>query len=210
MKKNNRFARRGVRVLLATAVLLALAGLVPLSLGLWIDFSEEPTASDIIVVLSGGYTRAPYAAELYAKRFAPEIWISRPRPPSGHIKLADIGVPLPAEESVNQQVLLKMGVPKNRIRFFGFDVISTADEAAALRREFPFRDKDILIVTSRFHARRARLTFQRALPGARVRVTATPYENATRLWWTDKELASNSILEACKLAYFLVGGRMKR
>ena len=186
------------------------ACLSPFALGWWIDFSDEPVKSDIIVVLAGGYTRSPYAGELYAQGYAPDIWISQPKRSTALLKLDAIGVRLPTEESITRQILLKMKVPESRIHLYGRDVLSTADEALALRREFPFQDRKILVVTSRFHARRARLTFRRILPEADIRVTATPYESFTRRWWKDKELASNAILEVFKTAYFLTGGRMRQ
>jgi uncharacterized SAM-binding protein YcdF (DUF218 family) len=73
-------------------------------------------------------------------------------------------------------------------------------------REFDYRGKKILIVTSRYHARRARLIFRRLLPGADIRVVG-PQDRDYRHWWRDRELADQGVLEVAKLVYFLVGGR---
>jgi uncharacterized SAM-binding protein YcdF (DUF218 family) len=92
---------------------------------------------------------------------------------------------------------------------YGRDVNSTAAEGEALRREFPSAGKKILIVTTRFHARRARLTFGLLLPGAEVRVVAAPFNDANTDWWTNKEYAENAVMETVKTLYFILGGRMK-
>ena len=185
------------------------AGLAALALpfsGWWIDFGEQPVKSDVIVALAGDFARPFHAADLYAQGFAPEVWISRPRRPAGEARLDAIGVQLPREESVDRQILLKEGVPDAHIHLYGHDVLSTVDEARSLRREFLPQGMKILIVTSRYHARRSRMIFRRVFPDADVRVIAAPDENFTRKWWKSKELAQNTVLELFKTAYYLAGG----
>ncbi len=199
--------------LYAGLLALALAAAARLSLsavGWWIDFGEKPVKSDVLVVLAGGYARPAYAAELFAQGCAPEIWIGRPRRPSPLVELDKMGIHLPREEDIDREILLKRGVPEDRIRLYGRDVNSTADEASALRAELPPGTKTILAVTSRFHARRARIILRRLVPGVAIRVAATPYEAFDRRWWKNKELAQNGALEIFKTAYFLAGGRMRR
>lgn len=205
---------RGLRRIALALVSLALAAVVSavaaaFAVGWWIDFGQQPVKSDIIVVLAGDYARPAYAADLYVQGFAPEVWISRPRRLSAHSKLDGLGIRLPREESINRDILIKRGVPAKRIRLYGNGVNSTADEAAALREEFPFRGKNLLVVTSRFHARRTRLVFRRLIPEASVVVAASPYKNFTTKWWRDKELASNAVLEMFKTVFFLAGGRIR-
>jgi uncharacterized SAM-binding protein YcdF (DUF218 family) len=198
--------------LYAGLLALALASSAPLALyaiGWWIDFGQQPIKSDVLVVLTGDYARPAYAAELFAQGFAPEVWLSRPRRLSALAQLDLMDIHLPREEDINREILVKRGVPKDRIRFYGRDVVSTADEASALRGEFPSRGKRILVVTSRFHARRALITLRRFLPEADVRVVATPYEHFDRRWWKDKELSQNAMFEVLKTFYFLSGGRMR-
>ncbi len=198
--------------LLAGFLTLALVGSMRLTLfviGWWIDCSEQPVKSDILVVLAGDYARPSYAAELYAQGYAPDIWISRPKRLSTLVTLDRLGIRLPNEESVNRQILVKRGVPDRHIRLYGLDAKSTADEALTLRREFPPSGKKILVVTSRYHVRRSRLIFHRFLPEADIRVVAAPYEDSNQKWWKNKELAQNALLEIFKTLYFLSGGRMQ-
>jgi uncharacterized SAM-binding protein YcdF (DUF218 family) len=191
------------------ALLAAAAARLALSaVGWWIDSADEPVKSDIIVVLAGDYARAAFAAELYAQGLAPDVWISRPRRLSALVKLDGLGIHLPAEESIDREILIKRGVPENHIRLYARDAVSTADEAEALGREFPAAGKKILVVTSRFHARRSRMIFRRLLPKAEIRVAAAP-EASYREWWKDKELAERAVMEPLKALFFWAGGRMR-
>ena len=194
--------------LLALALAVS-ARLALLGVGWWIDFGEAPAKSDVMVVLAGSFARPAYAAELFAQGYAPEVWLSRPRRPSSLVELDKLDVHLPREEEINREILMKRGVPKDRIRFYGGIVNSTADEASELRRDFPPKGKKILLVTSRFHARRSRLIFRTILPEADLRVVSTPYEDFDRRWWKSKELLQNGIGEIVKVIYFLCGGRMR-
>lgn len=194
-------------VLLAAAAPACLAALALAAVGWWIDFSEEPQASDLIVVLAGNYTRPPYAADLYLRGLAPEIWLGRPLRTEPERIVLGLDIPLPPEERINRQILLKKGVPASRIRFYGENVNSTVEEAEALERSVDTAGKRVLVVTSRAHARRARLIFRKYHPKAALRVAATPYEYRVRWWWTDKILAGNAILETFKTAYYLLDGR---
>jgi uncharacterized SAM-binding protein YcdF (DUF218 family) len=191
-------------------IAIGAASVAAFGVGWWVNFGQPPVKSDIIVALAGSYSRPAYAADLYVQGLAPEVWISRPRRQSAHSQLDNLGISLPREENINRDILLKRGVPAKSIRFYGDGVNSTADEAAALRKEFSFQGKKILVVTSRFHARRSRLVFRRMIPEASVVVAATPYENFTTKWWKDKELASNSVLEMFKTVFFLAGGRIRQ
>jgi uncharacterized SAM-binding protein YcdF (DUF218 family) len=208
---NNRFKplRGALIALFASLAVVGSARLALRGVGWWIDFGDQPVKSDIIVVLAGSYARPPFAAELYAQGYAPDVWISRPRRVAAYVKLDGLGIRLPREEFINREILIKRGVPGNRIRLYGFDANSTADEADALRREFPSAGKKILVVTSRFHARRARMIFRRLLPEAEIRVVSVPGEASSQKWWQNKELAEHAALEPVKALFFLAGGRMR-
>ncbi|MBI5209027.1 MAG: YdcF family protein [Elusimicrobia bacterium] len=196
--------------LAALAVLpaaFAACAAAPFLVGWWMDYSDEPRRSDLLVVLSGSeYGRAVYGARLYADGYAPEVWLTRPRM-AGSVRLANsLGVKVPAEDEVMFEILVRQGVPRGRIRRYGSDVASTVGEARALRDALGREGRSVLAVTSRYHARRARMILGRALPGSAVRVVATPHDGFTRRWWTDRDLARAGILETAKVLYYLAGG----
>jgi len=203
--------RGGARVLLAAlgaaALAVVLAALAAWGLGRWIDYSQEPRPADMIVVLSGGLARTFYAADLFRDGYAPEVWLSRSAKNAEQDLLRGLGIDAPSEHELSRRVLLRRGVPASAIRDYGDGVRSTAEEALALRAAADTRGKRLLVVTSRFHARRAELIFRRLLKGASVRVCATPYEPFTRRWWTDRSSIDHVVLEPMKVLWFWLGGR---
>ncbi|MBI5200020.1 MAG: YdcF family protein, partial [Elusimicrobia bacterium] len=174
-------------------------------LGWWVDFSDQTVPSDDIVVLACGYNRPDKGAELYTNGLAPEVWLCRPKADPAEDRVRSAGVKVPREEENNREILLKLGVPAAKIHFYGSEVMSTADEARSFAREYPVEGKKVLVVTSRFHARRSKLVFRRTLTGASVRVVAS--EELPPKWWKDKFLAQSVVLEAVKTFYYLLGGR---
>ena len=209
MKNRSKLLRGALFAVLGAALVIGSARLALLGIGWWIDFSDRPVKSDVLVLLEGEYSRSLFAAELYAQGYAPEIWLSRPRPSTSDVELEKFGIRLPNDETINRQILVKRGVPDDRIRLYGHGAVSTADEALALSREFPPAGKKILVVTSRYHARRSRIIFRRLLPEADVRVVAAPFTASQKRWWKDKEMSENAPLEIMKTIYFMAGGRMK-
>ncbi|MBI3550387.1 MAG: YdcF family protein [Elusimicrobia bacterium] len=189
-------------LLLAYTILLPFASI--LILAWWIDYSEEPVRSDAIVILSGDYTRSTVAADLFNRGLAPEVWISRPKPPVTALVVRGAGLSFPAEETVHARVLERAGVPKAAIHLYGNETLSTADEALALGREPGLRGKSILLVTSRYHARRTRWIFRRVLPGRSIRMASGPQDSLH--WWRDKDLATMTVLEGAKILYYFAGG----
>jgi uncharacterized SAM-binding protein YcdF (DUF218 family) len=199
--------------LLACAIILASAAASRLALAAvswWIDCADPPQRADIIVVLGGGFARPIYAADLYKRGLAPEVWLSRILPDEDEKLVRGLGITLPRETEINHAILLKKGVPERAIRLYGRDVNSTSDEAGALAREFDGRGKRIILVTSRYHDRRTRLIFRHRLPGAQVIVCPTPYETFDRRWWRHKSLGLNAASEMFKLANYLAGSPFGR
>jgi uncharacterized SAM-binding protein YcdF (DUF218 family) len=198
------------RLVVAVVLLVVPAGVAVLGLmnaAQWLRAAEEPRAADAIVVLAGEPLRAQYAADLFKAGHAPRVLVSRPARYPREKMLDDLGVPFPRAEDVYLQVLVKLGVPAERIAVFGKDSISTVDEALALRQQFSGAPAKLLIVTSPYHARRARMVFHDYLPQVEVHVVVTPYESYPDAWWRSQDAARNVVLELAKIAYYLVGGR---
>ena len=176
-------------------------------MGWWIDGADEPQKADMIVVLAGLPSRALYGADLYNQGIAPSVWTSRPYRRPDEEQLLSLGVKYQLEEDLNREILLKKGVPPGKVHLYGDGVVSTFEEALALGKATDVDGKTLLVVTSRWHARRARLIIKRALPNTKVLVTGTPYESFTRRWWRDHILARSVVMEAVKTLYYAIGGR---
>ncbi|MFA6317631.1 MAG: ElyC/SanA/YdcF family protein [Elusimicrobiota bacterium] len=209
-----RAAGRDLWRLAALAALLAALGLAvgaPFFVGWWLDSSDEPKRSDLLVVLCGQeFSRAAYAAELYKRGYAPEVWLARVAVPRSVKFSNDLGVRVLAEDEVFEAILLRQGVPRERLKRYGTDVVSTTGEARAFREAAAPDGKSVLAVTSRYHARRARLVLRRALPRSSVAVAADPADPVTRRWWSQRDMAKNGLLETAKLAHYLLGGEFLR
>lgn len=199
-------AARGPLAVLGLATLLAVPAWV-WGVGWWLDFSDEPVPSDYLVVLAGDYGRPHGAAELFKTGVAPTLWFAKTWRPWGQEEALRIGVPFPAEEELDRAILLKRGVPEAALRQYGEFVTSTVAEARAFKAAARPEGKKVLVYTSRSHARRAKLVFRKELPESEVRVVGMPDPYFTRRWWTSQPMAYAAVLETCKLAYWLAGGR---
>jgi uncharacterized SAM-binding protein YcdF (DUF218 family) len=175
--------------------------------GEWLSAGDRPQKADAILVLGGSFTRPFQAAELYRQGLARTIYISVPAREGEYRVLDEAGIAFPRKEEVMRQVLLKKGVPASAIEYFGKDSISTAAEAQAARALFASGAPRLLVVTSPYHLRRARMTFSDALPAADIRVIATSYDPLPQAWWKDQSAARNVLLELAKITYFKLGGR---
>ncbi len=173
----------------------------------WLSVSDQPQKADAILVLGGGYARAFQAADLYRRGLAPRIYVSVPAREHQHRLLDEAGIAFPREEEVVRDVLLKKGVPRNVIAYLGKDLISTAEEAQAARALFGNGARRLLVVTSPYHLRRARMIFTDAMPKADIRVTPTGYDPVPSFWWKDQTAARNVMQELAKIVFYQLGGR---
>lgn len=193
-------------------LIVSIAAAIGTALGLsyageWLSAADQPQKADAIVVLGGGYARPFQAADLYRQGLARKIYVSAPAREDQHRLLDEAGIAFPREEEVVREVLLKKGVPASAIELLGKDLISTAAEAQAARALFAQRAPRLLVVSSPYHLRRARMIFSDALPAADIRVIATGYDPFPSSWWKDQSAARNVLLELAKIAYYRLGGR---
>jgi uncharacterized SAM-binding protein YcdF (DUF218 family) len=144
---------------------------------------DDPAAhADAIVVLGDDNfyaDRATHAAELFRQGVAPEVVASgrRLRPSAGVSELIE-------------HDLVERGVPKDKILSFSHDADSTKEEAEAVARlAQEHRWKSLVIVTSNYHARRARYIYQKILP-AGIAVTVAGGRDGDfdpERWWEKRK-----------------------
>jgi uncharacterized SAM-binding protein YcdF (DUF218 family) len=207
-----RLARSRWLVLPLALLLAALAGL---ALFAWnaarlLNNPDAPAPADAIVVLAGTYQRAIRAGELYREGLAPELYVSVAVPDAAAALLAAYGVRLVPKEEIYERTLAAMGVPAGRMHRLGRGSLSTYDEAREAARVFPAGAR-LILVTSPFHVRRARMIFEDALAGrgVQLRVLAVPQERFPNRWWTSQDAAREVLLEWSKIAFYLAGGRFR-
>lgn len=128
--------------------------------------------------------RAREAAELYRRGLVSEVWITRPADASA--ELHSLGIDFIGEPFYNQTVLIKLGVPFEKIRVLDDPIVNTQDEveeiAKVARTENLHR---VIIVTSKAHTRRTQLIWKK-LVGAdpAVLIHGTPFDSFDAAhWW---------------------------
>ena len=168
----------------------------------------EPHPADIGLILAGHFSRAIYAADLFHEGLIVRVWISRPVREPALAQLDAVGVPFPRQEDISRAILLKKGVPDDRIEVIGAGAVSTIEEARAVAALLPQRPmvRSLLIITSRFHVRRAQAIFDRIVVPASaitIRTVGSPYDGfIADQWWRDRDSAREVILESAKLLLF--------
>ena len=180
--------------------------------GYWLQAGDEVDGSekaDAIVVLGGSYFRPSYAAELYNRGAAPVVYVSRPIERKDRALLESVGVDLPLQEEIFDRLLRKKGVPGGASRFFGESVISTAQEAQALKEKIGNERKTIILVTSPYHVRRAKMVFEDVLPECTVLATGTPDQLFPKRWWSTRQSALKTVNETVKIFFYMLGGQFE-
>ena len=174
----------------------------------WLSKADTPRRVDAIVVLGGSFERTLYAAELYASGNAPRIYLSNPARDASLRMLDDLGITIPTEREISAAILKRKGVAEKDVLRLPGTMLSTADEAESLGRVFAGQRLAIMVVTSPYHIRRARMIFEKALAGTQLKAffIATPHERYRTDWWNDQDSARNTILELAKIIFYLAGG----
>lgn len=173
------------------------------------DIDETPIKADYILPLAGDGHRLIKAAELYNKGYAQVILISNAaqRPPSRLQKLQwEMGFPHYTREEYLGRLMPLLGAEGAELEAFGSGHISTVEEAEALKKHLNGKTLRLLIVTSPYHARRAKMIFEEILPDCKITMTATEEGGFTMKWWKDQTAAQNLIVEFAKTLHYMLGG----
>jgi uncharacterized SAM-binding protein YcdF (DUF218 family) len=153
----------------------------------WLVVEDPLAQARAIVVLSGDLPfRAMEAAALYAQGWAPEVWLTRARAPAEEAALGRLGIEVTGIESLNRQVLERLGVPRDAIRVLDQGVQNTVQEVQLIARELGrIGGSRVILVTSKPHSRRLNATWGALVgdaPQAVVRYASEdPYDPAR--WW---------------------------
>lgn len=190
-------------LVLGTAGLLAIALLLPpvLTAGaVWLILQEPLTRAEVVVALGGDprCRREHQAADLYRRGLARKIVVS--------------GIPVAwgmHTGDAARQTLLHENIPAEDILVLR-NSWNTRREAADLARLMRRRGwTSAILVTSPFHSRRARYTFEHAAPDLRfisAPLPAEPPEWQPQRWWTRRGDAGQTVREFLAWGNTLLGG----
>ncbi|MEJ5340845.1 MAG: YdcF family protein [Thermogutta sp.] len=206
-------SRRWVAVLVVLGVVGGLAAAhqwwLP-HLASWLDVSGPVRRADYAMVMGGGVENRPVlAAVLYRKRWVDRILISEIRPiPSRTRPL------IPAEHELTKALLMRLGVPEDRIVLLQGNHAATFHEITSLRdvlAESP--SVRVIIVTDSLHTRRTAWSVRHLLGPMADRVTfvGAPSERYDlRRWWQSGDGFFMVTSEYLKLfSYWILYGRGK-
>ena len=176
--------------------------------------SEEPEKAEVIVVLNGrDAERSLTAVDLYNGGYGNLIVIARgPKQPGCDEFFKRVG-PNWDSKTFFQRSIEAMGVPDRSFRLIGNGVTSTFEEAKAVRtffRENGF--KSMLLVTSKWHSRRAYSTFRSVFDknkDVRIIIQASKYDTFDpKKWWQSDADAEIVLGEYLRLIYYVATFRI--
>jgi uncharacterized SAM-binding protein YcdF (DUF218 family) len=205
--------RGGLQITGILTILALLTGIgMFLFLVPWLQYQDQPERADYIVPLAGDWERLIKAAELYRQGLAPKIVLSndRIRPLSRWEDIATkLGHPRLDPLQFRLQLLEHFEVPQNAIESFGHGHISTVEEAEAFKQFLGDRTGTIILVTSPYQARRAKMIFERLIPRVRWIILWPSEERLSERWWIDQDSALIAVSETAKLLHNWAGGAFR-
>jgi uncharacterized SAM-binding protein YcdF (DUF218 family) len=169
----------------------AVAVWLPAYGGRYLQHEDPLQKSDAIFVLSGTRLERPLEAmDLYKEGYAPLIVLSPGRPEYGEYLLQQRGIPFPTEAELQRDALVRSGVPATAVAATSGYVDNTGQEASLLRAMVKANHwRRVIIVTSKYHTRRAAFAFRRALEGTGTEVVmrASKYDPSDPAnWWRSR------------------------
>jgi len=200
------------RVISALAVVVVIAGLYAgRQLGTFMAREDPLVQADAIFVLAGTRVERPLeAADLYAAGYARHILLTRSLAEHQAYTAARArGAHLTDEFESEREVLTQLGVPDEAIVSLPRVHDNTAAEASTLR-EVAIRERwsRVIVVSSKYHLRRARLACRRALAGTSVDIVLRgsrydPSEPGD--WWRHRADIRWLVSEVPKLVLYASG-----
>jgi len=195
------FPARRTRIFTLIVIALTLLASGFLGVGRFLTREDPIASADAIAVLAG--TRMDRALE------APRIVLSRQVPEQSFAVLAARGITLPADADLTRETLEKLGVPREAIVVPETINDNTAQEAQTLRQLAVQNGwHRLIVVTSKYHLRRAGFALRREFRGAPIEVAmhGTRYDDVNPdRWWTSRKDWRWVLSEGGKLLAYELG-----
>jgi len=161
--------------------------------------AEDPLAPVDVIAVSHANVRgtALEAAALMRDGVGRRVVVAAGRRDDVDLYLADIGVVVPTPQDIATEILVKSGIPREKITVLAGAVDGTNTEITALVR-FANTEKpeSLLYVTSRSHTARAAWRLRREAPGTRMLVRAPRNDDFyVDRWWQSRGSTREVITE---------------
>ncbi|MCQ3930994.1 MAG: hypothetical protein DPW16_11100 [Chloroflexi bacterium] len=154
----------------------------------YLDVSESPVPADVIIVLGGGDgQRETFASELYKQGYAPRILVSG----DGSSMAYAI------------EVITEQGIPRSTL-VINDQATSTYNEAQQVLKLLLQMDvESVLIITDKFHTRRALATYCHVFRSSDIDLTISAPDDGIdgSVWWRSKYRKQIAV-EYIKMPYY--------
>jgi uncharacterized SAM-binding protein YcdF (DUF218 family) len=160
---------------------------------------EDPLEHAAAIVPLAGQTpfREMEAAKLYRAGLAPQIVIVRAAPSAETEALRELGFETRQVRELSREVLIRQGVPASAIVVLAIEAGGTLEELQAVYSAMTSKDSPVILVTSKFHTRRTRLTWQYVTAGKSQPIvraaTGDPFD--PNRWWHRRSFTVSVIHE---------------
>src|SRR5262249_16506185 len=149
-------------------------------LGNFLTKEDQLTHADAIAVLAGTQMDRPLEAlDLYKRGYAPRVVLTYNTPEGSFAAVAARGIAVPMEADETRGILIRLGLPSDAIILARRSHDNTAEEAQTFR-DLAVKNgwHRIIVVTSRYHLRRAAFAIRREMTGTGIQVEmhGTRYE----------------------------------
>jgi hypothetical protein len=144
------------------------------------------------------------AAKLYRAGLAPQVLIVRGPPSAESEALREFGFGTRQAWELSREVLIRQGVPASAIVVFAIKAGGTLEELQAVHRAMTSKDAPVILVTSKFHTRRTRLTWSYVSRGRSEPIVRAaggdPFD--PNHWWRRRSFSLSVLHEYFGLVYY--------
>lgn len=199
------------RLIIAASVLIVATSAYAINeLGSFLANEDPLEKADAIFVLSGTPMRRPLeGADLLLSGYAPRIVLTRQTREPGEASLVGRGIPFSEDVERVREAFVALGIPAAHILIPPRIHDSTAAEAITLRElATQYGWRQVIVVSSRYHLRRAGFAVRRELRDTQVSIVmrGTKYERFDPDGWWRRRLDIREIIpEVPKLIAYVAG-----
>ena len=198
-----------VAVLLAGMLLVGFAHVSILRETASFLITEDSLGPAAAIVALGGDPpfREMEAARLYRAGWAPRVVIVRAARREELKALQNMGIEVGETWELSREVLIRQGVPASAILVPKDEAVGTFEELRAVDRALGSKDAPVILVTSKYHTRRTRLTWDHVTEGRSrgiARASSQDPFDPSR-WWRERRFVLSVVREYLGLINYYAG-----
>jgi uncharacterized SAM-binding protein YcdF (DUF218 family) len=170
---------------------------------------EDPLQPAVAIVVLGGQSpfREMEAARLFSQGWAPKVMLIPGRIREEQEALSELGLKITEGWEISRYVLLKTGVPPSAIIVAEGRAGATMEELKVIAEATAGDKKPVILVSSKYHTRRVRLTWNHVTDGASPAIVRAasrdPFDPAR--WWRERRFALSVVREYLGIVHAYAG-----